>query len=98
MKKLYSNIGDKVCKVAIICGGIGIACTCIGILTTLIAFANGESDMLIVGPVAAVLGVICLISSWPLYAFGQVTNDVHAIRTSTTEQPLTAKFSDLPDL
>lgn len=98
MKKLYSNIGDKVCKVAVFCGCIGVACVIIGLFCLLIAFTAGEDVLLILGPAVAVLGVICLISSWPLYAFGQITNDVHAMRNSAPAKATAVQFSDLPEL
>ena len=98
MKKLYSNIGDKVCKVAVICGRIGIVCAVIGLVAAIIGISGGEDGALIFGLIAAVLGVVSVISSWPLYAFGQITNDVHAMRTSAPQKAPAAQFSDLPEL
>ena len=43
-----------------------------------------------------VLGLLCVVTSWPLYAFGQLVEDVHAMRTGGVEK---APVSDeLPDL
>lgn len=95
MKKLYSNIGDKVCRVAMACGCIGIVCAVIGVL----AYFNAGYDLEEIGGIALiVLGVFCAISSWPLYAFGQITNDVHAMRTSAPAKASAPQYSDLPEL
>ena len=83
VKRLYSNIGNKVCKVAKVCGAIGIVCAIIGLICLIIGLCVGEIAAIIAGASAAVLGIMSLISSWPLYAFGQITNDVHAIRSKT---------------
>ena len=95
MKKIYSNIGDKVCKLAMACGCIGIVCAVIGIL----AYFNAENDIAGIGGIVLIaLGVFCTVSSWPLYAFGQITNDVHAMRTSAVTKTSDHKYSDLPEL
>ena len=93
MKKLYSNIGDKVCKVAMVCGCIGIVCAIIGFFI----WAGNSFDE-IAGLILAAIGVFCLLSSWPLYAFGQITNDVHAMRTSAPAKVSAPQYSDLPEL
>lgn len=98
MKNLYSNIGDKVCKVAKVCGFIGLACTVIGALCLAIWYFAYEDAMLIVGPVLMILGLACLIGSWPMYAFGQITNDVHAMRMNAPAKASAKQFSDLPEL
>jgi len=98
MKKMYSNIGDKVCKAAKICGFIGIIAAVVGLVCLFVAIANSEDVLFIVGPALAVLGVACLIGSWPLYAFGQITNDVHAMRTNAPAKTSAKQFSDLPEL
>ena len=98
MKKMYANIGDKVCKVAKFCGFIGIVVAVVGLVCLFIAIAESEDVLFIVGPVLAVLGIACLIGSWPLYAFGQITNDVHAMRTSAPAKASAKQFSDLPEL
>ena len=98
MNKLYTNIGDKVCKVAVICGIAGIVMAAIGLLVTFIGLVSDEMTTWIIGLAAGVLGAICVIASWPLYAFGQITNDVHAMRSSGTQSVAAAQFSDLPEL
>lgn len=95
MKKLYSNIGDKVCAVAKICGIIGIVLMLIGIYVAI----DSYNDIELIGGIATiVLGASSLIGSWPMYAFGQITNDVHAMRTSAPAKSVAPQFSDLPEL
>lgn len=98
MKKLYSNIGDKVCKVAKFCGFIGLVCAIIGLCALLFGFMDSEDELMLFGGIAAFFGILSLVSSWPLYAFGQITNDVHAMRTNAPAKASAKQFSDLPEL
>ena len=81
MEKLYTNIGGKLRTLAKICGAIGIVCFCIGVL------------ILTLG----ILGLLCLISSWPLYAFGQLVDDVHKMSGGSVISGGSAS-DDLPEL
>lgn len=83
MKNLYSNIGNKVCIVAKISGFIGLICAAIGLFCLVFWFFAYDDEFLILGSILSILGVVSLISSWPLYAFGQITNDIHAMRENT---------------
>lgn len=83
MKGLYSNIGNKVCIVAKVCGFIGVASFVIGLICLTIWFFAYEDALLVFGPILMLWGIVSLISSWPLYAFGQITNDIHAMRGNT---------------
>lgn len=98
MKKLYTNIGDKVCTVARICGWLGLLCAVIGAAVLLFGVIDGEDALLVVGPVLMILGLTNLIASWPLYAFGQIANDVHAMRSDLSRRAAQTRFSDLPEL
>ena len=80
MNKLYSNIGNKVCAVAKVCGFIGVACTVIGLFCLVFWFSSSDDEFLVFGSFLSISGIVSLISSWPLYAFGQITNDIHAMR------------------
>ena len=80
MKKLenllYSNVGKKIKTLALITGIIGILAVVVGLFLLLTGF-GGEDDLLIVGPIIAGSGLVLWVSTWPLYAFGQITDDVH---------------------
>ena len=80
MKKMYSNVGKKIQKLSII---IGLVLLVAGVATC--AIMNGmaseirDTDM-IWAYIAPVIGVVGFVSSWFMYAFGQLVDDVHAMR------------------
>ena len=81
LNKLYENIGTKVKYLAI---GLflfeAIGAIIIGIV---MIFDQAEADYtnLIVGILVAIIGpIIALLSSWILYAFGELVADVHAVK------------------
>lgn len=84
---MYENIGDKLCKVAKFVGGLGIAMIVVGVIMLLAALSDSE-DLLFVAIGAIVGGAGTIVSSWPLYAFGQVTNDIHALREKSDQQSM----------
>lgn len=91
---MYDNIGSKLRTVAMVCGIIGVIGAGIGLLALL---TGGGA----IGLAAIVSGLLALISSWPLYAFGQITDDIHAMRNGTaapTGQTAAAVDDDLPEL
>ena len=90
MKTFYQNIGKKLQSLAKFIGGLGLVCIALGIVCML--FGIDDDEFLILGLIAAGSGITTLISSWPLYAFGQITDDIAAIRASvTTSTELTPK-------
>ena len=98
---LYKNIGEKIkgwAKWVFIIGAISSIIGALGIL-----FSAEDVWMFIVGLLTLVVGpLVAWVSSWLLYAFGQITDDLHAMRTkdcpnnkatknnniNTDEQPL----------
>ena len=76
---MFSNIGNKVCAVAKFCGYFGAICFLIGLGCTIFGFLD-EEDLIIVGIPAMFYGLLSIISSWPLYAFGQITSDIREIK------------------
>ena len=98
---LYKNIGEKIkgwAKWVFIVGAISSIIGAIGML-----FSAEDGWMLIVGVLTLVVGpLVAWVSSWLLYAFGQITDDLHAMRAkdcpnnkatnnnkiNTDEQPL----------
>lgn len=91
---MYDNIGSKLRTVAMVCGIIGVIGAGIGLLALL---SGGGA----IGLAAIVSGLLALISSWPLYAFGQITDDIHAMRNGTAApsgQTAAVVDDDLPEL
>ena len=80
MKKLYGNVGKKIQKLGFI---IGLVLLIAGVGTFIIMNAMAseirDADM-IWAYIAPVIGVVGFVSSWFMYAFGQLVNDVHAMR------------------
>lgn len=95
---MYHNIGDKVCTLAKFCGLIGIIVAIAGVLCFCVAFETSEDVLFIVSPILIAVGIVCVIGSWPLYAFGQITNDVHEMRMNTSVNVSAMQFTDLPEL
>ena len=95
MEKLYTNIGGKLRTLAKICGAIGIVCFCIGVLIELVTMFDVFNGMLIL--TLGILGLLCLISSWPLYAFGQLVHHVHKMSGGPAITGGSAS-DDLPEL
>lgn len=96
MNKLYKNIGNKVCKVAKLCGLIGVIGIIVGVILILVEIIDGGNYALI-GTLVGASGFALIISSWPLYAFGQITNDIREIKNNTAAGNSTVS-NDLPEL
>lgn len=92
---MYSNIGGKLRALAGILGSIGIIAIGIGLIMIFIYFGNSRSHTLVPGLILGVVGLIEVISTWPLYAFGQLVEDVHAIKNGSHA---TLQSDELPDL
>ena len=75
---MYSNIGKKIKVMAMIMGWVLLIAGLILAYLKLIENSYMGDDTL--GWIGLVVGVISLISSWPLYAFGQLVEDTNAIR------------------
>lgn len=90
---LYSNVGKKLCVLAQVCGILFISAGILFILAEALGGGSYNGILFVTGILTAPLGVI---SSWSLYAFGQLVDDLHAIRTGGAGN---APVSDeLPDL
>ena len=90
---MYSEVGKKIMGLAKICGWICLIC---GALIWIIYLTDGNSYNNTVGWIWFAVGVFHFISSWPLYGFGQLIDDVHIMRNQTTA-PATQN-DELPEL
>lgn len=55
----------------------------IGIIAGVICLIMGfieDDELLLIGISVIVSGLVCYIGSWLLYAFGQITTDVHEMK------------------
>ena len=101
---MYSEVGKKIMGLAKICGWI---CLIASVLTWLILITNGYEDWYggrtyiteddVFGWAALIFGVLSFISSWPLYGFGQLIDDVHSMRKEANA-PVALPNDELPDL
>ena len=103
---MFDNIGEKMMKFAIILCGLGIIASVIyGIV--LLANSNYNNNTTGLG-IAVIIGgsLFSWIGSWALYAFGQITDDIHAMcehrygfssqsNTSTKERVTTQNLENL---
>lgn len=89
----YSDVGGKIQLVAKICGLIylilglvGVAVMALSVVLLLLQLFGlippyfSAASLLLSGLIAVVSSLILAAGTWPLYAFGQITADVHAIR------------------
>lgn len=103
---MYSDVGKKIMGLAKVCGWI---CLIAGVIAWLILITNGydsyysgyhyyieEDD--IFGWLSLIVGVLGYISSWITYGFGQVVDDVHAMRNRTVEPIVAVEDDELPEL
>lgn len=79
--KLYSNIGKKLRTLAVVIGLIGALAFVIGVICLIAALSTGGDGEVVLAIALVVFSVISVVASWPIYAFGQVTDDVHDMRS-----------------
>lgn len=94
LNNLYKNIGEKIkgwAKWVFIVGAISAVISGMSMLAT----AEGNGAM-VEGVLTLVLGpLVAWVSSWLLYALGQITDDIHAMRNKTCPRA-EAKFENSP--
>jgi hypothetical protein len=97
---MNGNIGKNIKALAQTCGWI---CLFAGIIAAVIMWSTGwgfEEGLYVFGG-----GLALFLSAWPLYGFGQLIEDVSAIRKNTELKRINGQptgnanmFNDLPDL
>ena len=94
LDNLYENIGSKIKNLAkwiFIVEAIG------AIITGLVLLCKDE-DLILYGLITLACGpIVAYIGSWILYAFGELVEDVHAIRNKeeTTRNSPTKKHKNI---
>ena len=84
---LYTNIGNKIMTMAKVLGILSMFCVFVGLILWV---ADGSEGLLVL-----ISGVASFLGTWPLYAFGQLVNDVHDTgKTSGSEE----EELELPDI
>ena len=90
---MYSDVGKKIMGLAKVCSWICLIC---GALIWIIYLTDDSSYNNTVGWIWLAVGVLTYISSWTVYGFGQLVDDVHAMRNQTTTP--TTLNDELPEL
>ena len=81
---MYNNVGNKIKVLAKIIGWLLLIA---GLVVWYLKIcANHYMGDDLIGWVALAVGVLSLISSWPIYAFGQLVDDTNAIRRRFEEE------------
>ena len=70
---MYNNVGNKIKVLAQV---VGWLCFVAGIIAWIVLLACGEQ----IGWAVLGSGVLALVSSWFLYGFGQMVDDIHEMR------------------
>lgn len=90
---MYSQVGKKIMTLAKVCGWISLIC---GIIAMVINFTDYNYYNNAIGWISLAVGVVGLVLSWPMYGFGQLVDDVHAMRNHSSESAV--NNDDLPEL
>ena len=81
--QLLAKIGGALCLVL---GLLGVVLILLGVLVLLLQLVGlipsgfEPTSLMLGGLIGMVSALILAVSTWPLYAFGQITADLHAIR------------------
>ena len=92
---MYKNIGKKIMVLAQVCGWV---CLIGGALAGLYYLLNSRSGDDYIGWICLAVAVIGLVSSWPLFGFGQMVDDVNAMRRSAEKPAEVAPSEELSGL
>lgn len=79
---MYDKIGDKIQTLAKALGIIDLAAGAICALVGLVIGFGGDGWWVFLGGIFG--GAAGYVGTWTLYGFGQLVNDVHALRNART--------------
>ena len=78
--KMYSNVGKIILVLAKIIGVVGVLAVAGGVIASIVILIADSTYDLPIAIGVLIGGIVLFISSFPLYAFGQIVDDVHYIR------------------
>ncbi len=87
LNRIFEDVGNKLCKVARICAVLDIIAVIISIPCILWALIDGEEELFFGSIILIAVAIIGIIGTFPLYAFGQITNDIHSVKTNICDIP-----------
>lgn len=92
---MYSNVGKKIMILAQVLGWVLLGA---GIILFLVVLFQGRSGNFLTGGIGLAVGIFGFISSWFLYGFGQLVDDVRTIRNTPKEAQKDTISDELPEL
>ncbi len=92
---MYSNVGKKIMVIAQVIGWLSLTA---GFILWVVFLSDGYSGTSLTGWLSLLGGVIVFLSSWFLYGFGQLVDDVRAIRSTPKDANKQVISDELPDL
>ncbi len=90
---MYSNVGKKIMTLAKVLGWIFLI---VGIITSMLFISYEWKFFIVIAPLIG--GVLLYVSSWILYGFGQLVDDINAMRYAAKEADRNAVSEELPEL
>lgn len=90
---MYDNVGKKIMTLAKVLGWVFLIA---GLIITE-GFVSEKREFLIV-IIPLISGILLFISSWFLYGFGQLVDDVSAMRYAAKEADRDTVSEELPEL
>jgi len=80
MEKLYTDVGGKLMSFAKILGGVHLVLAALAFVFGFFTMFDDEELAFILMLSAVAIVVSGVITSWFIYAFGQIVNDVHSMK------------------
>lgn len=90
---MYDNVGKKIMTLAKVLGWIFLIA---GIITAIVFMSFGWKFFIVIAPLIG--GVLLYVSSWILYGFGQLVDDINAMRYAAKEADRDTVSEELPEL
>lgn len=90
---MYDNVGKKIMTLAKVLGWIFLIA---GIITAIVFMSFGWKFFIVIASLIG--GVLLYVSSWFLYGFGQLVDDVSAMRYAAKEADRDTVSEELPEL
>ena len=87
---MYNNVGKKIMKIA------QWSSLVMNVICFIAAIAWISEEIYAGVLIAVAVGALSTVASWPLYGFGQLVDDVHAMRNQSAEPA--AQNEELPEL
>lgn len=92
IENLYTNVGSKIMKLGKAIGYSNVIAAVITLAIAVVLLFDDEEVALILMISAVVAGAMGIFTSWFIYAFGQMVNDVHNIKLKSNNQSIDSEI------